>query len=379
MTIFFIVRGLPDKKSPQWGCFELDQAKALAKLGHKVVYISADSRFRLYHRKIGFTKQIIDGVITYNSFVMPSAIARLLGSTTAHRLRLWQLDKMIRRAIEEEGQPDVFYSQYLFVTNEAVELKQKYDVPLVAIEHWSELQKEALTPSAARLIPSYTKVDQLIAVCNSLQSAIQRHSGIKPIVVYNMVGNEFSYRPSQPAAKVRFVATGSLVRRKGFDLFAKAFALLNLPKDKWELTVIGEGEERINLQKQIEKNGFADNIHLAGSKNKTEIAKILNESDVFVLPSRNENFSVAVLEALACGLPVVASICGGIRECIDDKNGVLFEVDDVEALAKAIRYMYEHHQDYDRQAIADDCQARFSSKVIAKQLTQIFEEVINKP
>ena len=129
---------------------------------------------------------------------------------------------------------------------------------------------------------------------------------------------------------------------------------------------------------QIDESGFSENIHLVGSKNKLEIAQMLNESDVFVLPSRNENFSVAVLEALASGLPVIASICGGIRECINEKNGILFKVDDVEGLSLCLKYMYEHHQDYDRQAIADDCKARFSSEVIAKQLTEIFEDVVAK-
>lgn len=378
MIIYFIVRGIPDTNDPQWGSFEFDQAKALAKLGHKVIYISADRRFRTYHRHWGFSKQNTNGVIAYNSFILPSSLLRLLGLKIENFIRMWQLQKMYEHAVMDVGKPDVLYSHYLFMTYEAAELKQKYHVPLVAMEHWSELQKPVLIPFVARYISSYSKADRLIAVCKSLQTAIIRHCGIKPVVVYNMVGNEFVYQHTLPCEKVRFVTTGSLIYRKGFDMFAKAFSLLNLPKNKWELTIIGEGEERTNLQKQIKEGGFSDNIYLVGSKNKTDIAKMLNESDVFVLPSRNENFSVAVLEALACGLPVVASICGGIRECIDEKNGVLFEVDDVDALAAAIKHMYEHYQDYDRQAIADDCRARFSSEVIAKQLTAIFEDVVAK-
>ena len=169
-----------------------------------------------------------------------------------------------------------------------------------------------------------------------------------------------------------------MISRKGFDLLPKAFALADLPKDKWQMLVIGEGEEHATLQQQIDTAGYHDNIILTSKKGKEEIARLLNQSNVFVLPSRNENFSVAVLEALACGLPVVASICGGIRECIDEKNGLLFVVDDVEGLAKCLKHMYEHYQEYDRQAIADNCQARFSSKVIAKQLTDIFEDVLAK-
>ena len=106
--------------------------------------------------------------------------------------------------------------------------------------------------------------------------------------------------------------------------------------------------------------------------------QILQHSDIFILPSRGENFSVAVLEALACGMPVIASICGGIRECIDSKNGLLFPVNDTYALAKSIQKMVKDINKYDRKAIAEDCQARFSSEVIAKQLIQIFEDTIKK-
>ena len=83
-------------------------------------------------------------------------------------------------------------------------------------------------------------------------------------------------------------------------------------------------------------------------------------------------------EAMACGLPVIATPCGGPEEFVNEKNGLLVPVDDVKALAAAIQHMYEHHLDYDHQTIADDCKARFSAEVIALQLTKIFEAVINK-
>ena len=379
MTIYFIIRGIPSAQDPQWGCFEFDQAKALAKLGHEVVCLSVDRRFRWYYRKFGITKQQKEGVTAYNSFLMPNTIVRkLFGEKILYKFRLWQLNKLFKRAIYEIGSPDILYSHYLFITQEAVALKKAYNIPLVAIEHWSELQKSTLSPRIQQYTKSYNNVDQLIAVCGSLQSAIKRHTNIDSKIIYNMVGGEFHYFPTPSSSIVRFITTGSLIYRKGFDLLAKAFTQLNMPKDKWKLKIIGEGEEHALLQKQIEEAGFKNNIQLVGSKNKDEIAKMLNESDIFVLPSRNENFSVAVLEALACGLPVVASICGGIRECIDDKNGLLFEVNDVDGLANCLNYMFHHYQEYDREAIAENCQARFSSEVIAKQLTGIFEDVVAK-
>lgn len=105
---------------------------------------------------------------------------------------------------------------------------------------------------------------------------------------------------------------------------------------------------------------------------------MLYDSDIFILPSRSENFSVAVLEALSAGLPVVATTCGGIRECINEKNGVLVSVEDVSGLAKSILDISKNIELYDKQFIADECKRRFSPSVISKEITDVFREVINE-
>ena len=123
----------------------------------------------------------------------------------------------------------------------------------------------------------------------------------------------------------------------------------------------------------LAKNGAKDSYCM---KTKQEIVNILCESNAFVLPSRSENFSVAVLEALSAGLPVVATLCGGIKECIDEKNGLLVPVEDTNALADAIVNICKNIDNYDRKAIAENCKQRFAPSVIAKQLTGIFEKVV---
>ena len=185
---------------------------------------------------------------------------------------------------------------------------------------------------------------------------LSQHFQIDSVVVHNMVGTEFDSDSPKGSTdgKIRFVSTGSLVHRKGYDLLIAAFDRLKLPLDKWELAILGEGKERANLERQIDRVGLKNNIHLLGRKGKKEINSILCNSDVFVLPSRNENLSVAVLEALCVGLPVIASICGGIRECVDVSNGLLFPVDDIDSLAAAIKEMYKSQNTYDRKKISVD-------------------------
>ena len=382
MFIVLISRGVPSKRDPQWGCFEKDQAEALVAVGHKVVVISVDSRFRLYWRKSGISHYRLNGIDYYDSFFILGAIAcRLFGKRVEFFLKRMQLKGVFNRVIQKYGRPDILYSHYLTNSYAALDLKKKYNLPLVAIEHWSQLNKDVLSNYVVWLGQStYSKCDAIISVSESLKQRLLQHFQTDSTVVHNMVGTEFcgSYSKARLDGKIRFVSTGSLLYGKGYDLLIAAFDRIKLPLDKWELTIIGEGEERVNLERQIDQARLKNNIHLLGRKGKTEISSVLCNSDVFVLPSRSENFSVAVLEALCEGLPVVASICGGIRECINVSNGMLFPVDDIDSLVEVIKEIYECHNRYDREKIASDSRARFSPNVIASQLTNVFQKVMCK-
>lgn len=382
MFILIISRGVPSMRDPQWGCFEKDQAEALTNLGHKVVVISVDSRFRTYWRKLGITHYRINDIDYYEYFLIPGVIIRkLFGLRFNYFVKKKLLQKLFERVVCEHGMPNILYSHYLSNSYLALSLKERYHLPLVAIEHWSQLNCDVLSDYADWLgRVTYVKCDAIISVSESLRLRLLQHFQMNSSVVHNMVGPEFcrGFSSGSRKGKVRFVSTGSLIYRKGYDLLISAFERLKLPKDKWELLIIGDGEERVNLQTQIDRIGLCDNIHLVGRKDKSQIIEILLNSDVFVLPSRNENFSVAVLEALCMGMPVVASICGGIKECIDSSNGLLFPVDDIDSLSHAIQKMYIGYSRYDRERIAQESRARFSPEVIARQLTEVFEKTIQK-
>lgn len=382
MFIVLISRGVPSKRDPQWGCFEKDQAEALVAVGHKVVVISVDSRFRMYWRKLGISHCRLNGVDYYDCFLLPGLITRrLFGKKVNFYLKRMQIKRLFDRVIKEHGRPDILYSHYLTNSYVALSLKRVYNLPLVAIEHWSQLNKDVLSDYVVWLGQStYSKCDAIISVSESLRQRLLQHFQTNSIVIHNMVGAEFCgrYSKSSSDGKVRFVSTGSLLYGKGYDLLIAAFDRIKLPLDKWELTIMGEGGERVNLERQIDQARLKNNVHLLGKKGKTEICTVLCNSDVFVLPSRAENFSVAVLEALCVGLPVVASICGGIRECINVSNGLLFPVDDIDSLVGVIKKIYECHNRYDREKIATDSRARFSPNVIAAQLTNVFQDVMYK-
>lgn len=378
MHILLISRGIPSKKDPQWGCFERDQAVALAKAGHKVVVLSVDSRVRFSWRRLGISHENIDGVDFYNLFWFPNVLFRPIAYRIMFFLIAWQMDYLYKKVASIHGRPDVIYSHYLLNSYAALRLKKRYQLPVVAIEHWSEVNKDELQ-SYVRYLGNqvYSAVDKVIAVSDSLKQMLSKHFGCDSEVVHNLVGEGFGYKPHSVNKTFNFVSVGSLFHIKGYDILIESFSKI-AHIDSLRLTLVGDGNQRAKLQGLIEKYNLHDKVFLVGRKSRAEVADILADSDVYVSSSRNENFSVSVLEALSVGLPVVATLCGGIRECITKQNGLLVPTEDVNSLAQAMLEIHSNIASYDREFIATDFENRFSTTTIVNKLVSIFETIIQQ-
>lgn len=378
-----IGRGFPTSRNPQWGCFEKDQAEALVKYGHKVVAMSVDARFKKHRGRLGMHHFENAGVDYYNYVMLPGIFfSKVTGfDYYMKHIKFHYYDKIYKRVVAEHGTPDIIYSQFFFNTIAGVQLKEKYGRPLIGIEHLGRFNLDNISKENYNGATfAFNGVDRLITVSNSLSRNIKKRYGVDSVVVHNMFGKEFFYKAiSDPIQyPIVFVSAASIVYGKGFDVLIKAFAQSKLSKESWKLNIIGWGDERNNLESLVKAKDVQDNVFFLGKMEKEKISEELRKSHVFVLPSRNENFSVAILEGLASGLPVIGTDCGGIRECINEKNGIIVPVDDVDAMAAAIKRMIETYSQYDRDKIAEDCKKRFSPKAIARQLTDVFETVLNK-
>lgn len=379
MKIFIITRGYPSIKEPTLGCFEKDQAEALANMGHHVTYLGVDTRFRKHRRSLGMKHNIINNVSIYILEFIPFALLFFIPKRLKEQFYTFLYFKVFEQAIKQEGVPDVLYAHYLGYMKYALLFSKKYNIPAIGLEHWSKLAAEHIQPdmlSLARQI--YPQLNQLITVSSFLKNNIQRNVAVNNIqVVPNLLGEEFAYQSHNTKHPLTIVSAGRLVPSKRFDLLIDAVHQIqtSLPNE-WKLLIIGGGEMRTTLQEQVNTLHLQEHVQLQGQQTKAEIVRLFQQSDIFVLPSQLETFGVVYIEALACGLPVIATDCGGPSDIITKGNGLLIPNKDIEALKEAILHMSNNLKDYNRKAIAEDCQARFAAKVIAKRLTTIFDETI---
>ncbi len=171
------------------------------------------------------------------------------------------------------------------------------------------------------------------------------------------------------------VAMGRLVEQKGFDILIRAFARLKEKFPLWTLVIIGQGPLHLKLKSLCDELKILDDVLFAGLvKNPHEI---LCQADLFILSSRFEGFPNALLEAMACGLPVISTDCpSGPGEIIQEGvNGVLVPTDDEEALACAMECLMGNKVERERLSMrAVDVIEHFSmGKIMGK-----WEEVLNR-
>jgi len=135
---------------------------------------------------------------------------------------------------------------------------------------------------------------------------------------------------------VRLLYVGRLTYQKGVDVFIQALHKLD-PKIQFEVELVGDGNARRLLERMVQKFGLVDRLHFTGWLDRTEIPQRYQQADIFVLPSRDEGMANVILEAMASGLPVIATSLAGNKELVrHGENGLLVKPDDPEQLADAL-------------------------------------------
>jgi glycosyltransferase involved in cell wall biosynthesis len=163
-----------------------------------------------------------------------------------------------------------------------------------------------------------------------------------------------------------------LEHQKGIDVLLQAAVDVDA-----SFAVAGDGAERAELERRAVELGVADRVRFLGRR--TDVPDLLAAADVFALPSRYEGTSLALLEAMAAGKPVVATAIGGNDEIVEDgRTGVLVPVEDPRALAQALRRLAADDTESARLGAAARARVseRFSWAAVAARVGAIYEQVI---
>jgi len=282
----------------------------------------------------------------------------------------------LRRAIRQ-SQPDLIIS-FLDIPNIVTLLATRWlRIPVIVSEH-SNPGKAKMHPvwlAMRRLI--YPFADALVCPTSSILESLQKKINIPGQAIPNPVTIPSPKAKNLPHSEVlnTYVVTamGRLVPEKGFDMLLEAFSRIAAIHPDWSLRIIGDGPLYSQLTAQTRALGLNNRVVFTGPL--ADPFPVLYAGDLFVFSSRFEGFGLALMEAMACGLPVISFNCpAGPAEIIRHEiDGLLVPPEDVNALATAMARLMASPQERERLASrAPEVLTRFSMKSVLARWEELF-------
>jgi glycosyltransferase involved in cell wall biosynthesis len=271
-----------------------------------------------------------------------------IGMTLAPRTLFDTMRRTLGRLIAEGKRFDLIDAHYFYPDGvAAVRLGREFGIPVVVTARGTDL---SLIPDFAgprRMIQNAAaKADGLITVCQALKDRLVE-LGVAPdrvTVLRNGVdlvlfspGDRESARNEFKLTRRTLASVGWLIERKGHHHVIGA--LPRLPDT--DLLIVGEGPERTNLERLASSLGVADRVRFLGTMDQRQLSTVYAAADALVLASSREGWANVLLEAMACGTPVVASAVWGTPEVVaDPAAGVLMKTINAEGVVEGVQRLF---------------------------------------
>ncbi len=172
---------------------------------------------------------------------------------------------------------------------------------------------------------------------------------------------------------------GRLTAQKAQGDIISAAMILKANGMNVNIIIAGDGILRPHLNEQIEHLNLADVVKLLGFRG--DVSRLLNVSDIFLLPSLEEGLPIALLEAMSARVPIIATPVGEVPKIIEDGvNGLLVPVNDVRAIAGAIERCLKNMSEAERMSenAFEQCERTFSSSIMYREYTKVYEKVMSQ-
>lgn len=254
----------------------------------------------------------------------------------------------------------------------------RVEQPWVHTEHWSGLAKPvtgAKAPIKRALHRRLRRPDEVVAVSAALAASIRPWTRRDPRVIGNAVPlppEGAVSRPAEPGRPLRIVSVGGIAPHKGPLIAAETVAELVSRGHDVELRWIGSGPQRAELEQRAAALGLGERILLRGQLERSELEAELLAANAFLLPTAGETFGVAFAEALACGLPVVASGTGGHVSMLSDFEATRIAERSAAPLADALIDLLRGDDEARRIATAAAARERFSEEARLAAYAEVY-------
>lgn len=379
LKVLHIAGWYPSKKNPVAGSFVREHVKATA-LYNEVVVLYPEGVDNDISGLVQIMDKFEDGIRTLRLRYRKSPIPK-----TTYMIYLYVIYRAFRKLVGEGFIPDVIHAHVYSAGVPAAMLGIRYDIPLVLTEHSTAFPRGQLR--GLELMKARFTFKHAVFSCpvsDYLRKHIEAY-GIRArfCVIPNVVDTALFSPPNRDAVEVskkkRLLLVALLDPKKGIPYLLEALDSLRKRRDDFKLDVVGDGPNRAEYEGMVQSLGLQDFVSFHGLKTREEVAVAMKDCDIFILPSLVETFGVVLIEALACGKPIIASNIGGPNEIVTEDAGRLVPPGDSAALAQTIDFMLDHHRDFKPDEIARRAEERYSYAAVGKMYGKLYRMTRREP
>lgn len=281
---------------------------------------------------------VVVDLVQTNAPYWPSAVARVHGLRALFRLLpyLWHIWRLTGRSDVIHLMANSGWSWQLFAAP-VIWMGRLRKTPVIVNYRGGEA-REYLAASARWVIPSMARAARLVVPSGFLQQVFSE-VGLSAAIIPNIIDLDLFSPAAEPslAAGFTLVITRNLEPIYGLDTAILALALARKAIPDIQLKIAGSGPQRVELEQLTERLGLGRAVVFLGRLERPQIVDLYHSAHAMLNPSRVDNMPNSVLEALACGLPVISTNVGGVPYIVEDGHtAVLVPPDNAQAMAQAI-------------------------------------------
>lgn len=285
--------------------------------------------------------------------------------------------------IKKHGRPDLLHAQSYQAAAVCAYLHRTSDIPFVYTERLSNVITQNIPRWYAPFLREiFDRASLITCVSPGMLDYMSPHTQKNIRVVPNFFDDSIFYLDENIGKNkiFTFISVGEPAHTKGLDLLLQAFAIVknSVPDLPMQLILADRIAEKNKLMELAASLGIGANIVWQGLLSQQALASLMNQCHVLVSASRVETFGKTMIEAQACGLPIVATkTAGGNFILTKSQQGELTEINNPEALAKSMGRIMTGYANFDAQWISKNISARFSTSKIIPQWVSIYKSIIH--
>jgi glycosyltransferase involved in cell wall biosynthesis len=299
-------------------------------------------------------------------------------------MSIWKYDSVFKqffsKLISQNGKPSAVHVHVPYKAGLiALWFKKKYNLNYYVTEHWAGYDKTNTDnffsrPALFRYVTKKILSNSKNVICVSEDLAFKLSSitpSIKTKVIPNTVNEKLFYFEKNTHQVFKFIHHISAWRgQKNTEGLIRVLSEFHKKRQDWECIMYGPVQPE--LAELVIALGLVKHIKFTGEISYQKVGEIVRSASAFITFSNYENQPCSILEALCCGVPVIATNVGGIPEIVNSQNGILVEPKNELQLLHAIEMIMEKYNNYNQQAIAEDSKNKFSFHTVGKQLSLLY-------